>query len=453
MGYLKNIYRFVTTAVHPPTLRLLAFLFFGLCLLSLRPPAPAQAQDNLLTNPNFNQPFSGGVANGWSAWHRETARTDDCAIPYYFRPRWNLEFNADYIFAGGTSQYIGNNWDTWSAGVYQTVAATPGTTYRFTFRAIGRTTSEPDPAPSENYVQMNVRAGIDPGGGTAWNGPNVVWGPAGSPHDQWQQFSVEATATGNQITVFTSANMAREGMNQCLQYLDTWYDTAELVAVQVVPTATNTPPPPPPPPPATNTPAHTPTPEVTPTPTTAPTDTPTPTPTAPPGGTICLNAFNDENANGIHDPGEDYMAGITLTLSRDGAVIDTAISTGQAEPICFEGLEPGAYEVAQQIPPRLELTTADTAVIEISEGQTLGLEFGSRLRPQATPVTDSAGTDTIADADLPPTVDPDLVEETAVPEEDAPVRSLAALSGLIAFFLGILLLGVLLFFFLRRQTM
>jgi hypothetical protein len=183
------------------------------------------------------------VANGWTAWYLETAKTDDCTDPYYFRPRWNLEYNSNYIHTGGTSQYIGNNWDTWSAGIYQTVAATPGTTYRFTFQAIGRTANEPDPADSETYIQMNIRAGIDPGGGTAWNGANMVWGGAGSPHDQWQQFSVEATATGNQITVFISANLARAGVNQCLQFLDTWYDAAQLVVVQVVPTATNTRPP------------------------------------------------------------------------------------------------------------------------------------------------------------------------------------------------------------------
>ncbi|MFO7538595.1 MAG: SdrD B-like domain-containing protein [Chloroflexota bacterium] len=454
MVYLRKVYSIMVTAVYTNrTTRLFTLLFFGSLFFGLFSPTPAQAQANLLTNPNFAQPFSGGVANGWSAWHRQSEKTDDCTDPYYFQPRWNLEFNTDYIYEGGTSQYIGNNWDTWSAGVYQTVAATPGTTYRFTFRAIGRTTSEPDPAPSEGYVQMNIRAGIDPGGGTAWNGANVVWGGGGSPHDQWQQFSVEATATGSQITVFTSANMAQPGSNQCLQFLDTWYDTAQLTVVQVEPTATNTPPPPPPPPPATNTPVNTPTPEVTATPTIIPTDTPTPTPTSPPGGTICLNAFHDENANGIHDANEDYMAGITFTIRREGAVIDTAISTGQPQPLCFEGLEPGTYEVAQQIPARLVLTTADTAVISIEAGQTLGLEFGSRLPPQPTPITDPAGADTIADADTPPTVDPELVAEPATPDDpDTPARSLAALSGLIVFFLGVVLLGVLIFFFLRRQT-
>ena len=168
--------------------------------------------------------------------------------------------------------------------------------------------------------------------------------------------------------------------------------------------------------------------------------------------TICLNAFNDENGNGVHDADEDYMAGITFTVSRDGELIDTAISAGRAEPICFEGLVPGVYEVAQQIPPRLELTTADTAVIEVNAGQTLGLVFGSRLRPQPTPATDPAGADTLVETDPPLDVAPEPVAETAEPTPDTAPRSLAALSGLIVLFLGIVLLGVLLFIFLRRQT-
>lgn len=430
---------------------LLTTLFGVHFFLGQGPTALAQTGTNLLQNPDFAQPYNNGVANGWSGWHRESAKSEDCADPYWFRPHWGAEtITPSHIYRGSSAQFIGNSWDTWMAGVYQTVPATPGSTYRFSFFAKGRTANQPGIDGSLTHIALNIRAGIDPTGGTAWHGPDVVWGGAGSPHDNWQQFSVEVTAVSNQITVFTSANLTQAGVNQCLAHLDTWYDAAELVVVQIPPTVTNTPPPPPP---ATNTPVNTPTPEVTNTPTAVPTNTPTPTPTTPPGGTICLNAFHDENANGVHDAGEDYLAGITFTVSRDGELLDTAISTGRAEPVCFDGLEPGAYEVAQQIPPRLELTTADTAVIDINVGQTLGVEFGSRQRPQPTPVTDPAGADTIADAETPADADPNLVpEETAEPAPDAGPRSLAALSGLIALMVGILLLGVLLFFFLRRQT-
>ena len=157
--------------------------------------APTQQGANLLQNPGFEQPFSGGAAGNWQKWNKTTARSDDaCLVAYHVLPKWNVETAAGFVRAGAASQYIGNNWDTWSGGVYQTVSATPGTTYRFSFYGRGRGTNEASPAASESSLQMNMRAGIDPNGGGAWNDADVVWGGAGSPHDTWQQFSVEATA-------------------------------------------------------------------------------------------------------------------------------------------------------------------------------------------------------------------------------------------------------------------
>src|SRR5690606_14461512 len=105
-------------------------------------------------------------------------------------------------------------------------------------------------------VQINMRAGIDPNGSGSWSDGDVVWGGAGSPHDSWQAFTVEATATGNQITVFTAADWGVTGVNQCRAHLDTWFDSGELVA-QTPPTATPAPLPTQAPPTATLPPAPT----------------------------------------------------------------------------------------------------------------------------------------------------------------------------------------------------
>ena len=203
--------------------------------------APTQQGANLLQNPGFEQPFSGGAAGNWQKWNKTTAKSDEeCLVAYHVLPKWNVETAAGFVRAGAASQYVGNNWDTWSGGVYQTVSATPGTTYRFSFYGRGRGTNDASPAASEASLQMAMSAGIDPNGGAAWNDADVIWSEAGSPHDTWQQFSVEATATGNQITVFTAADWAITGINQCRQFLDTWYDEAQLVA-QTPPTATPAP--------------------------------------------------------------------------------------------------------------------------------------------------------------------------------------------------------------------
>ena len=442
---------------------LLHVLWFVLLLLALSfvprlqttAAAPAQQGENLLENGGFEQPFVDGAANGWTRWHRETPKEgEDCLVAYHVRPRWNLETNGTFVNQGVASQYVGNNWDTWSGGLYQTIAATPGTTYRFSFFARGRTTNERSPEPSDFGINMNIRAGIDPNGSGAWNDADVAWSGAASPHDQWQQVTVEATASGDSITVFTSADLGVTGVNQCRQFLDTWYDNASLVAVAAA--ATNTPPPATAAPTiaATAPPAATEAPEVTeptaePTAEEAPTEeaaapTATPEPETEPagGGTICVNAFHDENANGQQEPNEGYMAGVTFTIANAAQVVGQAVSTGTETPACFPRLAPGPYQVAQEVPARLEMTTAANATIEVEVDKTVGLAFGSRIRFDD---AGDGGGDEVAQV-------PDENVDTGEAASEAPEAGFdpVALSGLGVILVAVILLGVLLFVFLRR---
>ena len=421
------------------------------------PEKAVQAQTNLLQNPGFEFPYhDDGAATGWVRWDRVSSEDqfDDCANGYHKRPHWTPETaSAQFIHSGSVSQHVGNNWDTWAAGVWQTVSVTPGTTYRFTVYAKGRGSNETVPTPSEGGLQMNVRIGIDPNGSGLWNDSDVIWSGAGNPHDQWQQFSIEAAATGDKVTVFTAADWGVEGVNQCRRFLDVWFDTAELVAA--APPPTNTPPPAPtqpPPPPVTNTPVpptNTATPEVTPTETAVPTDTPSPVPTAPPGGAVCVNAFADDNANGLHDDDEGYMGNVTFSLASDDQVVGQAVSPGSDSPVCFDGLEPGTYEIAQIVPSRLEMTTAANASIAVEEGQTVGVEFGSRIRTNATVSAETASTDTVASNVTPASLDDVDVEEPAAASGGS---NLATLSGLVVLILAVVLLGVLIFLVLRRAA-
>jgi hypothetical protein len=317
-------------------------------------------------------------------------------------------------------------------------------TYRFSFYGRGRGTNEASPAASESNLQMAMRAGIDPNGGAAWNDADVVWGGAGSPHDAWQSFSVEATATGNQITVFTAADWAVTGVNQCRQFLDTWYDEAQLVA-QTAPTqpAPTTPPQPTggvPTEPAAATVAATTAATVAPAASATPGTDTSPTPTG--SSTICVNAFLDANANGLRDADEGYVAGVTLTVAQGVTIAGQAVSTGGEEPLCFGNLAAGRYEVAQTLPSTLEATTQPNAAIDVAEGQTIALEFGSRLR--TTPTAP------------PPTPTADAAQQTATAAV-APGGETAGdgpgwlvYLGLGAIVVGVALLGVLLYSMLRR---
>jgi LysM repeat protein len=47
-----------------------------------------------------------------------------------------------------------------------------------------------------------TRIGIDPAGGTDPTNPAIVWSAWATPHDQWKQISVQATASGTTVTLF-----------------------------------------------------------------------------------------------------------------------------------------------------------------------------------------------------------------------------------------------------------
>lgn len=410
--------------------------------------APAAQGANLLQNPGFEQPFGGGSANNWQRWSMSTERQDaECLVAYHYQPKWNVETNSTFVRDGASSQYIGNNWDTWAGGVYQTVPATPGATYRFSFFGRGRGTSEPSPAPSDTTLQMNMRAGIDPNGSGLWSDGDVVWGQAGSPHDGWQEFSVQATATGNQITVFTSANWGVTGVNQCRQFLDTWYDAAQLVA-QTPPTDTPAPQPTQAPATATFPPAPT---AGVPTEPAAATiiatmtvavATETPTPAG--SSAICVNAFLDTNANGLHDADEGFVAGVTLTVAQGAAIVGQAVSTGSETPICFGDLLAGTYQVGQTLPPALEMTTQANATVNVGEGQTIGLEFGSRTRTTTTAEAQPGPTETAVAQVATATI------QAGSGGADTGGPSWLVYLGLGAVLIGVILLGALLFMVLRR---
>lgn len=409
--------------------------------------APAQ-QTNLLNNPGFEFPYDNdGSANGWGRWFRNSSedKFSDCTNGYNKRPAWSPEtVSADLIHAGGVSQHVGNQWDTWQAGMLQTVAVTPGTTYRFTVTARAFASNNDFPSASEGGMASNVQVMIDPNGSGLWNDSDVQWSGIINPLDTWQTVSIEATATGNMMTVFTSADYSVEGVNQCRKHLDVWFDTAELI--EVGPPPTNTPPPAPtlpPPPPATLTPSPVPptaTPDVPPTATPVP---PTATPLPPTGGSVCVNSFADDNGNGVRDPNEGFMGSVTFTIASGTNVVGQALSSGTDAPFCFEELEPGTYQVAQLVPGRLEMTTAANTTLEVQEGSAIGIEFGSRIRPEGQEVAAVQPTAVSADPAAPTTTDPSPA---------APDSATQNLSGLLVLVAAVVLLGVLLFFVLRRQT-
>ncbi len=427
-------------------------LFFGQTTVS--------AQDNILPNPSFEQPYNNGVADQWAPWHEDSNEKKDCSAErYVVQPKWSQETNGDLVLDGSTSMHVGNQFDTWRGGVFQTVTVTPGQTYRFSAWAWGRATNDQYPAPSDFSTSMRTRVGIDPNGGGLWTSGSIVWSAAASPQNSWQQMAVEVTAATDKITVFVEGDLS--GINNCRAHLDIWFDKAELVSSAPPPTNTPVPPTAAPIIP-TNTPAPTNTP-VPPTATPIPTETPIPTatpipPTATPaGGSICVNAFGDINGNGQNDANEGFMAGIRFTVAQGSSIIGEGISSGTDSPVCFNELNPGNYQVAQTLPDALEMTTVGNTAVDVSQGKTVRLAFGSRVRaapPTAVPVATQAdavaagsGTDSGATTDGATTGSGAL--EPATSGDDFSTLEIVALAIISV---AVLLLGGVVFLLLRQRS-
>ena len=187
----------------------------SLCLLSIAGmTTPAIAQSgNLLEDPGFE--YSGvwktvvdaradegtffSVAPAWNGWYTESPRTEDWMnrIPNGYP---HTENGARFTHGGNRSQELNRGSATFTAGVYQTVTVTEG-----------------DNVIGSAWVRMNLdlnsgivaqaRVGIDTNGGTSPYDSDIVWSPwAQNVLDiNFRQLTVNATATGTQVTIWLFA--------------------------------------------------------------------------------------------------------------------------------------------------------------------------------------------------------------------------------------------------------
>lgn len=96
------------------------------------------------------------------------------------------------------------------------------------------------------------------------------------------------------------------------------------------------------------------------------------------GGEICLLAYEDTNQNGQHEPEEISFAGIGVNLLvSDEVIVGSHVTTPGSDFFCFQGLSSGNYTVRFESSPNHTATTENTAVIDLTEGQRIRLEYGA----------------------------------------------------------------------------
>ena len=145
-------------------------------------PTPTPTPFNPVTNGSFENGFSSGVGNGWTAW-----KTDDSNLITYGQASLN-------IHDGSHSQYWARSDEkTFDGGVYQLVSVKPGYRYRITSWLKRQSVSE------GTFLSF----GYDPGGGTNGESDLVVYTDLTESGDnQWIKYEETVTTTQDELTLF-----------------------------------------------------------------------------------------------------------------------------------------------------------------------------------------------------------------------------------------------------------
>ncbi len=211
---------------------------------------------NLLVNPGFESPYGKQccqtdlsiylpntpvdevqTAQGWFGWWRQPDSSPNypsrCDLPsserickIWHRPEWREAAPyANRIRTGTNAQKYFTFWSVHEAGMYQRVTGIkPGAKLQFSAYMSAWSTATAESLTSEGQQTMTLKVGIDPYGGTDPFSPNIVWSAPGDSYDTFAQFTVQATAAANAVTVFTYSQPVYP-----LQHNDVYVDDAALV--------------------------------------------------------------------------------------------------------------------------------------------------------------------------------------------------------------------------------
>ena len=86
--------------------------------------------------------------------------------------------------------------------------------------------------------------------------------------------------------------------------------------------------------------------------------------------------FNDADNDGVRDSGEGNLAGVKVTISRNGVALNT-LTTGDSGEFSFTGLEAGTYVVSQMVLSGYTATApaGGTYTVTVADGQVVGDKF------------------------------------------------------------------------------
>ena len=125
-----------------------------------------------------------------------------------------------------------------------------------------------------------------------------------------------------------------------------------------------------------------------------PTTTPgQPTPTSYNGNaSVCIMLFEDINGNGMPDAGENPLVGGAVSITdRLGKVSLTGSTTAGPDPLCFDKVPEGDYNVSVAVPAGYNATTNTNYPLKVTAGDQTVLDFGAQISAKAAPPPPSEG--------------------------------------------------------------
>lgn len=214
----------------------------------------AQAVENLLVNPGFEEEFVDfegeeprSVGAGWMPWHIP-ASYDSPAYANHSPHYQPTAPEISRIRSGDNAQSYFSLYATHKGGIYQQVeTAESGAVYRFSIYARVWSSTFQDFEESEEPGDVALLVGIDPTGGANGSSGDIVWSPvAAFYYDAYRQYSVIAEAQSSAVTVFVMSTIETPVANSYIYLDDAVLEVASAtdIVLESTPTMETTPPPP-----------------------------------------------------------------------------------------------------------------------------------------------------------------------------------------------------------------
>lgn len=94
---------------------------------------------------------------------------------------------------------------------------------------------------------------------------------------------------------------------------------------------------------------------------------------------LCFSVFEDDNPNGLREPGEPYLEGATILLfEEDRSEALRQQTVGAPQPHCWRELARARYQIEAAPPAGFGLTSAAVLRIDLRAGGELLVDFGAK---------------------------------------------------------------------------